>query len=127
MGLFLDGDGHRFRGGSATRNGKGREDMSGIYIHGMEMPKAGAYICELGVLDENTAVLTVCTPIDKSQISYKLVPVPPHGRLIDADALMERFSYSPGDTREDMIWIRAARRIIIEATTIIPADKEEEG
>jgi hypothetical protein len=59
-----------------------------VYIKGMEMPKSGIYTCELGVIDENTAVLTILTPIDEPQRSYKLVPVPPHGRLIDADALL---------------------------------------
>ena len=58
-----------------------------IYIKGMEMPKAGAYTCELGVLDENTAVLTINTPINEPQRSYRIIPVPEHGRLIDADAL----------------------------------------
>ena len=54
-----------------------------VLIKGMEMPKPGAYMCELGVLDENTAVLTLYTPIDDPQRSYKLIPVPPHGDLID--------------------------------------------
>jgi hypothetical protein len=57
----------------------------GVYIKGMEMPKSGIYTCELGVIDENTAVLTILTPIDEPQRSYKLIPVPPHGRLIDAE------------------------------------------
>lgn len=54
-----------------------------------------------------------------------LVELPPHGRLIDADALMERFSYSPDDTLEDKYWIRAARRIIIDAPTIIEPEEGE--
>lgn len=60
-----------------------------ILIKGMEMPIPGAYTCELGVLDNNTAVLTIYTPIDEPQRSYRLAPVPPHGRLIDADALID--------------------------------------
>lgn len=60
-----------------------------IYIKGMEMPKPGAYICELGVLDANTAVLTIYTHIDEQQKSYNLVPVPPHGSLKDADKLIQ--------------------------------------
>ena len=60
-----------------------------VLIKGMEMPEAGAYVCELGVIDKNTAVLTLHTPIDDPQRSYKLVPVPPHGRLIDADETIE--------------------------------------
>ena len=89
-----------------------------ILIKGMEMPKPGAYFCELGVLDENTAVLTINTPIDESQRSYRLIPVPEHGRLIDADALGE-FPYNMDfcDGGEADEWIR-------NAPTIIPADKE---
>ncbi len=58
-----------------------------IYIKGMKIPKVGVYTCELDVLDENTAVLTIYTPIDEPQRSYKLIPIPEgHGRLVDADA-----------------------------------------
>ena len=40
----------------------------------MEIPETGVYTCELGVLDENIAVLTIRTPIDEPQRSYKLIP-----------------------------------------------------
>lgn len=106
--------------------------MSGIYIPGMEMPTS-CFECRFSIDGFCYASGHVnIRANDERQITNwcPLVPVPEHGRLIDADALMERFSYSPGDTAEDRIWIRAARRIIIEAPTIIPADpasKEEEG
>lgn len=98
--------------------------MSGIYIPWMSMPET----CD------DCQVSADC-PNDEHIDGYKmqerprfcqLYPVPPHGRSIDADALMERFSYSPGDTAEDRIWIRAARRIIIEAPTIIPRSEGKE-
>lgn len=55
-----------------------------IYIKGMKIPKVGVYTCELDVLDDNTAVLTIYTPIDEPQRSYKLTPIPEgHGRLVD--------------------------------------------
>ena len=59
-----------------------------MLIKGMKMPAAGAYICELGVIDENTATLTIHTPINESQRSYKLVTIPTHGDLIDKTDLM---------------------------------------
>lgn len=72
--------------------------MSGIYIKGMEMPTsclecdwcahtipADNYIC----YRLNRAVIGVAKEdVDESvNVCCPLVPVPPHGRLIDADAL----------------------------------------
>ena len=88
----------------------------GVYIKGMEMPKAGAYICELGVLDENTAVLTINTPIDEPQRSYRLVPVPPHGRLGDLDELKTAFPCG------ESIRTESVRATIDHMPTIIEAE-----
>ena len=113
--------------------------MSGVYIPGMEMPKAGAYTCELGVLDENTAVLTIKTPINEPQRSYRLIPVPEHGRLIDADALSDmlnkykrEYALEAGDKKDFGIMQKAfglhyAELMAESLPTIIPADKEGEG
>lgn len=55
----------------------------------------------------------------------KRVPVPPHGRLIDADALAD--SFEPSDfwnsDAEDNCF--AAVRIVHSAPTIIPAEEDE--
>ena len=103
--------------------------MSDILIKGMEMPVPGAYTCELGVLDNNTAVLTIYTPIDEPQRSYRLVSVPPHGRLIDAsekikvqiyDDMTEDY-YMVDMTIDDLLsqgWVEA------NAPTIIPVKEE---
>jgi hypothetical protein len=72
----------------------------------MEMPKSGIYTCELGVIDENTAVLTILTPIDEPQRSYKLIPVPPHGRLIDADAFTAEMKKRQEEAGK---WLREAK------------------
>lgn len=101
--------------------------MAGVYIEGFEMPKFYGDYDATFCVDPNGKITVVWSckfdpAID--ELCGKVDSVPDHGRLIDADGLMERFSYSTGDTAEDMIWIRAARRIIIEAPTIIPADKE---
>ena len=95
--------------------------MSDLLIKGMEMPKPGAYTCELGVLDDNTAVLTIYTPINEPQKSYTLIPIPPHGALIDRDALLKKCEFVCTDDDED---IRAVRYSIIEnAPTILPAEE----
>ena len=57
--------------------------MSDILIKGMEMPKDGVYWCEIGVAGE----IATITIHGEDRKSFPLVPVPPHGRLIDADAL----------------------------------------
>lgn len=107
----------------------------GVYIS-MEMPTS-CRACHLKMNCEDCEGWEcVCLPLqmkigywgdllaDNRREDCPLIPVPEHGRLKDVDGLMERFSYSTGDTAEDRIWIRAVRRIIIEAPTVIPGDKE---
>ena len=82
-----------------------------VYIKDMEMPKS----CEDCRFCENDGVPWCCVMrryID--EISCPLIPVPEHGRLIDADALIA----TERETFEDYH--------ISEAPTIIPADKEEQ-
>ena len=90
--------------------------MSDLLIKGMKMPKPGAYTCELGVLDDNTAVLTIYTPINEPQKSYTLIPVQTHGRLIDADILAAKC-----DDPYWCVWLSD----IDDAPTIIPAEEGE--
>lgn len=95
-----------------------------VYIKGMEMPK----MCQECVFD----VCAICelangrnklVEIGKRRSDCPLIPVPPHGDLIDRDALpWEKQSLMEAD--ED--W--ALPCVLIEdAPTIIPADKEGEG
>lgn len=94
-----------------------------VYIKGMEMPttclSCDFHKCAGGVGD-------YCTLTKKKQFRFKnrpsycpLIPVPNHGRLIDADALGD-FPYNMDfcDGGEADEWIRSA-------PTIIPADKED--
>ena len=114
-----------------------------IIIKGMEMPNAGIYSCLLSVLDENTATLTIYTPIEEPQPSYNLVAIPPHGRLIDADELVEQINQSIAEQekvfdsiKEDpigkqSIWVDIMHderivRILRDATTIIEAEEAKE-
>lgn len=52
---------------------------------------------------------------------FDAIPVPPHGRLIDADALLKKCEFACTD---DDVDVRVVRYSVIEAApTIIPADK----
>ena len=68
----------------------------GVYIN-MEMPKScrDCRFCN-GQADTGYGVCAWCEVDGKARDAYTmqdcpLVPVPPHGRLIDADALMHEF------------------------------------
>ena len=82
--------------------------MSGVYIKGLPMPETGCislHIYAGGIV--NTA----------NYGELEAIPVPDHGRLIDADALL--------DAWDDRHTIPSKAAKVIEKT-MIPADKEEE-
>lgn len=114
--------------------------MSGIYIPGMEMPTTGLYLVSVdNSCGKDETVMTVKRMLgnrDVCQIigAYSLVPVPDHGRLIDADALDDILADQSEDaynrTHAPRSWERALsamRDYLEDAPTIIPADKEGEG
>jgi hypothetical protein len=82
----------------------------GIYIKGMEMPKDGVYWCEIGVADD----IAMITIHGEDRKSFPLVPVPPHGRLIDGD-------YAEKDLTHDYAY--AAAQMVKNYPTIIPAEE----
>ena len=88
--------------------------MSGVYIPGMEMPKK-----------KNGAVLIIYpdgTAAFEDGMKYNVVPVPNHGRLIDADALKQELRTAGiVDTYGTQVLLK-----IDNATTIFPADKDGE-
>ena len=100
------------------------EKMSmGVYIRGIEMPKS---CIECPFITSSWGLDYYCT-IAKDYEEYRyinerrmkscpLVSVPPHGRLIDADALM-----SGVDDGDDVIFVWA----ITDAPTIIEAEEDE--
>lgn len=106
--------------------------MSDIFIKEMEIPPAGIYNCKLCVFDENTAVLTIYTPFDEPQRRYKLVPVPQHGRLVDASEMFSQFIAEGQRSKRYGVGIRwelngeEIRKVIDSLPTIIPANKEGE-
>lgn len=93
--------------------------MSGVYIKGMQMPEPGT------VLDVKVYSDGLVTVWDKKVgwIHHHAIPVPDHGRLVDADALykdlLEDVGYGEAERFNDY-WLG-------EQPTIIPADKEGEA
>ena len=89
--------------------------MSGIYIKGMEMPKS-CWRCTLSQLYEKPRDMLVCKITHEEVLRHKidsncpLVPVPPHGDLIDRDALPTS---------------RVEWEDIVNAPTIIEAEEDE--
>ena len=86
-----------------------------VLIKDMEMPKDGAYWCEIGVAGE----IATITIHGEDRKSFRLVQIPPHGDLIDRDALFKEF--------ERIGWFNNADRDIAEdallnAPTIIEAE-----
>lgn len=102
-----------------------------VLIRGMEMPKDGVYWCEIGVVGE----IATITIHGEDRKSFHLVPIPPHGRLIDADRLADifrgfiamydscPFSLSDIARRNELQSILAE---VINAPVIIPVSKEDE-
>ena len=90
-----------------------------ILIRGMEMPKncRECFACKAELSQEKKVNYVCCF----ARTDCPLIPVPPHGRLKDADALLKKCEFVCTDDDED---IRAVRYSIIEnAPTIIPADE----
>ena len=96
--------------------------MGGIYISGMEMPKKG-HTVTITILSTGEACVDHydCKPQLTIPIIYNALSVPDHGRLGDLDKLVDAYDAEhvgpPGRARE----------LMLEAQTILPADKEGEG
>lgn len=92
--------------------------MSGFYIHGMEMPT---------FRDDYVAIVIYGNGTIRSVHGYVIdgataVSVPPHGRLIDADALKKNAYPFPCAIGTE--WAVTLRQIN-DAPTIIPAEEGE--
>lgn len=92
-----------------------------ILVKGMEMPEncANCPICvamPLGdyVVYHKCALLNLLASKRRRRNDCPLIPIPPHGRLIDADALLEHL----GDTE----YKGAVKRVLMQAPTIIEAE-----
>ena len=115
--------------------------MSGVYIKGMEMPKnCWSCACYHHKVDDGYYDYDVCQasgtvfndgyssvtghkdhidPFKQRLDNCPLISVPDHGRLIDADALQAECVPEPTFVAEMLF------RKVNNASTIIPADKED--
>ena len=95
--------------------------MSGVYIKGMEMPKS-CDVCRFAIDGFCYASGRVnIEAVEGRQVTNycPLAPVPDHGRLIDADALLNSVTSKYG-------WFEVDNADVRDAPTIIPADGEEQ-
>ena len=99
-----------------------------ILIKGMEMPTScfDCYFCTYGycgLKDDYTE------DSSKRRNDCPLIPVPPHGRLIDADAFDERVRLAGGMADEELTddfkdGIQTTLLMLKTQRTIIPASRE---
>lgn len=97
----------------------------GIYLPNMEMPKEGSWTTVRIYPDGTCAVPNWqgdCTLIKGT----KAVPVPPHGRCIDADALIRELTLDDEDDNSGASLLMAIFLEVLKAApTIIPAEEGE--
>lgn len=109
----------------------------GLYIKGMEMPTNCP--CELlgigydlycsfasGIPARVKEYYECCQNGTRPSWCH-LVPVAPHGRLIDADALKVSLAFAEKTAEWAVPALRAVLMVIDEMPTIIPAEPAEEG
>ena len=98
-----------------------------ILIKGMEMPKGG-HTVTITIVGSGQAYVEYydCRPHVEETIEYTAVPVPPHGRMIDADALFDFilniYKTAQGDARKAY---RDVLDTIVAAGDVIPAEEGE--
>ena len=90
--------------------------MSDILIRGMEKPKG---FTDVRIYADGRVISQSFSKFGE-QIATA-IPVPDHGRLIDADALIENCM------KEDSFIAELLFRKVNNATTIIPASKEDQA
>lgn len=98
-----------------------------ILIKDMEMP-TGCAFCRIGKRNGKKMVCPLCDEewdihdpmsADHRLDNCPLVPVPSHGRLIDADALLDSAFHLLNEAS-----FLAFQQIVFDAPTIIPAEEE---
>lgn len=99
----------------------------GVYISGMEMPKEGSWITLRVFPDGKCVIHSWCGNDDEIKFEFMehliAATVPPHGRLIDADALL--FECNTGRIRSGESFV--TRTYVNDAPTIIEAEGESNG
>lgn len=109
--------------------------MSGVYIKGMEMPKNchNCPLCLMRCCCANGEELTEkqTRPNAERPQFCPLIPVHDHGRLVEADAVVEQIdewidAVGYATVGKGMSYYGELLGCIEDAPTIIPADKEDE-
>ena len=103
-----------------------KEGSMSILIKGMAMPKSCEACPFIGLgYDQLVCRLQDCVLCDKAKATCPLIELPPHGRLIDADALLQHqwvsSDWNSGGVHEIVVSITD----IDEAPTIIESEGEE--
>ena len=94
-----------------------------LLIKGMEMPKEGSWI-ELRIFPDGQCFLYSWCGNDFDFMEHlTAAPVPPHGRLIDADALTDNWDYASAALRPDDVRKVVCLDDIDNAPTIIEAEE----
>lgn len=105
----------------------------GILIKNIELPRNDDEYVIITVYGDGGVVYG---PLNRPHVRYKnrAVPVPPHGRLIDADALEHDYRENAEDAwnkeASPISWADAFDELadmVADAPTVIPADPAEEG
>jgi hypothetical protein len=108
----------------------------GLYIKGMEMPTS-CFDCPVShpALGNLGAAILGCPLIgktlsapfceEKRMDNCPLAPVPPHGRLIDGDALKASLAFAEKTAEWAVPALRAVLMVIDEMPTIIQAEEAE--
>ncbi len=91
-----------------------------ILIKNMEMPTS----CDKCLISCNHSLLYVGIK-DKRSKDCPLAPIPPHGRLIDADALKVSLAFAEETAKWAVPALRAVLMVIDEMPTIIPIKENE--
>ena len=98
----------------------------GLYIKGMEMAKS-CLSCPLqgGPADCRLTQKTYNWGLSERPSDCPLVPVPPHGRLIDADALIRGLTLDDEDDNSGASLLMAIFLEVLKAApTIVEAEEE---
>lgn len=104
-----------------------------VLIKGMAMPKPGRYEAVIVVLDESTAEIAISPAEDDIGYwkEYPLVPVPPHGDLVDRDEMFVEFVIEGQKTTRYKVGEKwelngeEIRRAIQRLPAVIPAEEGE--
>jgi len=97
----------------------------GVYIKGMEMPKRGESCLVITIMPDGGIYNNVYDASFRVNQIGEAVPVPPHGRLVDADKLTEEIQLFIKENMLSHDDARALLATIDDAPTIIPAEEGE--